>query len=480
LNQLLRQGSKNTVYLFLGVGLGFVSSALLQPRLLSPEQNGVIKLLVSYSAILAHLFTLGFPAALIKYKSEFKDQKLNDLSITLGYTLLGIFLFVGAYLLFGRPLFEWLLNSESAFWDYIHYLPAATLATLVYFNLDAFARTEMFSTPGTLLKEVGQRLVVLLALGGMAWLGLSYLGFLYGYVLALAFPALALLFFLVHKRLWNPAGFASLKMPGTFRNQVHSVAAYSIVSGLSASFIVSLDAFFIERMIGTAHTGIYAVFTYFATLILIPYRGLDRIASPVIAQALAQGDEKKIAEVYKISAKYMLLFGGILMAILASNRNNIAAFLPQEYRPGLSVLIWLGFSNLIDAATGINTSIIGNSKHYKFNTYLLFGLIVLASGLNYWFIPIWGIRGAAAATLISIALYNFVKMMFIGRVLGMWPWHKHGIFMALIPLLCFLFAEILPVLPNLYFDTALRCFLILALLGLSFRIKTLFPGDWKL
>ena len=457
-----------------------MSSALLQPRLLSPEQNGVIKLLVSYSAILAHLFTLGFPAALIKYKAEFKNHKINDLSITLGYTILGVLLFIALYMLFGQAVFGFILNSDSAFWNYIHYLPAATLVTLVFFNLDAFARTELFSTPGTLLKEVGQRMVVLIGLCGIAWFGLSYFGFLYAYILALAFPAMALLAFLIHKRLWTPNGLGSLRLPVAFRSKVHSVAAYSIVSGLSASFVVSLDAFFIERMMGTAHTGVYAVFGYFATLVLIPYRGLDRIASPVIAIALAEGNQNKISDVYKVSSKYLLLFGGILLAILVSNRHNIAAFLPAEYHMGLSVLVWLGLSNLIDSATGINTSIIGNSKYYKFNTYLLLGLILIASGLNFWFIPIWGIEGAAVATLISIGLYNAVKLIFIGRIFGMWPWHRHALFMVLIPLIGYLAAESIPVFPNIYFDTALRSLLILGLLACSFFVKKLYPSDWKL
>jgi O-antigen/teichoic acid export membrane protein len=480
LSQLLRQGSKNTIYLFLGVGLGFISSALLQPRLLSPEQNGIIKLLVSYSAILAHLFTLGFPAALIKYKAEFKNQKINDLSITLGYTILGIFLFLAVYFLFGRDVFGFILNSDSAFWKYMHYLPVATLVTLVFFNLDAFARTELYSTPGTLLKEVGQRIVVLLGLIGVAWFGLSYFGFLYGYVLALAFPSFALLAFLIKKRLWTPQGIGSLGLPTAFRKKVHSVAAYSIVSGLSASFVVSLDAFFIERMIGTAETGVYAVFGYFATLVLIPYRGLDRIASPVIALSLSEGNQAKISEVYKVSAKYLLLFGGVLMAILVSNRHNIAAFLPIEYRLGLPVLIWLGLSNLVDSATGINTSIIGNSRYYKFNTYLLLGLIVVASGLNYWFIPLWGIEGAAIATLLSIVLYNFVKLIFICKTFGLWPWHKHALFMVLIPAVGYLASEVVPVISNIYVDTMLRSMVILAAVGISFRFKKLYPSDWKL
>ena len=184
---LIRQGSKNTIYLFIGVGLGFVSSALLQPRFLSPEENGVVKLLVAYSAILAQLFTLGFPSALIKFKSDFHERNINDIKTTLFYTGLGTALFLLLYFLVGKLVFSYLLNAQSVFWNYLHLLPLATVATLLFFNLDAFTRTELYSTPGTLSKEVGQRIFILLALLALAGFGLPFSNFLNLYTLALAF-----------------------------------------------------------------------------------------------------------------------------------------------------------------------------------------------------------------------------------------------------------------------------------------------------
>ena len=477
---LVRQGSKNTLYLFIGVGLGFVSSALLQPRFLTAEQNGIIKLLVAYSAILAQLFTLGFPAALLKFKSEFKDRQINDLKTTLVYTGLGLSAFLLLYFLLGKTAFSYILNAQSAFWQYLPLLPLATAATLIFFNLDAFARTELYSTPGTLSKEVGQRIFILLALLSLAGFGLSFDAFIAGYTLALALPMLALILFLHQKGKWVWTGSGGLKSHPDFRKNIHSVSAYAIISGLSASFIISLDAIFIERMLGTASTGIYAVFGYFATLVLIPYRGVERIASPLISSALATQQMDKIKTVYRSSSKYLLYGGAVLLVLLLSNRHNIAAFLPTEYRIGLPILFWLGLSNLIDAATGINTAIIANSNYYRFNMVLLVGLILLASALNIWFIPIWGLQGAAAATCISVAIYNLSKLTFIGLKFNMWPWKAETLLVAAIPGVLFVLSECLPAWSNLYLDTAIRSTMLLGLAGMALFIRPLFPGDWKL
>ena len=477
---LIRQGSKNTIYLFIGVGLGFVSSALLQPRFLSPEENGVVKLLVAYSAILAQLFTLGFPSALIKFKSDFHERNINDIKTTLFYTGLGTALFLLLFFLVGKLVFSYLLNAQSVFWNYLHLLPLATVATLLFFNLDAFTRTELYSTPGTLSKEVGQRIFILLSLLALAGFGLPFSNFLNLYTLALAFPALALMVFLHQKQKWNWGGSGSLRTHPDFRRKIHSVSAYAIVSGLSVSFIISLDAIFIERFLGTASTGIYAVFGYFATLVLIPYRGIERIASPLISKALAENQMQKIKAVYLSSSKYLLYGAGVLLAILLSNRSNILAFLPSEYRIGLPILIWLGLSNLLDAATGINTAIIANSKYYRFNMVLLLGLIGMASALNIWLIPMWGLQGAAIATFCSVAAYNLSKLVFIGLRFHMWPWNFKTLAVVGIPALLFLLGEALPSLPNMYLDGMLRTACIAGLAGLALFIRPLFPGDWKL
>jgi O-antigen/teichoic acid export membrane protein len=76
---------------------------------------------------------------------------------------------------------------------------------------------------------------------------------------------------------------------------------------------------------------------------------------------------------------------------------------------------------------GNNNSIIFNSKYYR--TVLLLGLclVVLTVSLNMYFIPNFGIEGAAIATLISIGLYSIAKFLFVVFKMDLFPFSKKTI-----------------------------------------------------
>jgi hypothetical protein len=72
-------------------------------------------------------------------------------------------------------------------------------------------------------------------------------------------------------------------------------------------------------------------------------------------------------------------------------------------------------------ATSVNNPILFNSKYYRYGLGLLAFLIV-TSYVNYRiFIPLWGMEGAAFATVLSSVAYNFLKFFFIWRKMGMQP-----------------------------------------------------------
>jgi O-antigen/teichoic acid export membrane protein len=54
---------------------------------------------------------------------------------------------------------------------------------------------------------------------------------------------------------------------------------------------------------------------------------------------------------------------------------------------------------------------------------LLFGvlLVLLMIGLNMLLIPIYGITGSAMATLISVIIYNTIKLLFIVKKMNLYP-----------------------------------------------------------
>lgn len=71
------QTIKGSIFSYLGVILGFAISGLLLPRILTTGENGLLKLLIAWSALFAQFGTLGFAHATGRLFSVFRDEKSN-------------------------------------------------------------------------------------------------------------------------------------------------------------------------------------------------------------------------------------------------------------------------------------------------------------------------------------------------------------------------------------------------------------------
>ncbi|MCB0817950.1 MAG: oligosaccharide flippase family protein, partial [Flavobacteriales bacterium] len=64
---LARQATVNTALAYVGIGLGFVNVVLLYPRVLAAEEFGLLRLLVSITAVVAQVAQLGLDNTLIRF-----------------------------------------------------------------------------------------------------------------------------------------------------------------------------------------------------------------------------------------------------------------------------------------------------------------------------------------------------------------------------------------------------------------------------
>ena len=86
-----RQATWNTLLTIVGMGLGFVNMALLFPRLLTPDEFGLTRLIVSIAVVAAQIAHFGGENTVIRYFPYFRD-KVNGhrglfglaLSVTVG------------------------------------------------------------------------------------------------------------------------------------------------------------------------------------------------------------------------------------------------------------------------------------------------------------------------------------------------------------------------------------------------------------
>jgi O-antigen/teichoic acid export membrane protein len=118
----------------------------------------------------------------------------------------------------------------------------------------------------------------------------------------------------------------------------------------------------------------------------------------------------------------------------------------------IPVILILGFNVLVNMGTGFNGEIITYSKYYRFNLIAIGILILLNVSLNILFIKVfyYGIEGVAIASLISMLLFNFSKLLFIYQKFRILPFDKSYLKLILVfSLVLFVSAN----LPNL--DTVL-------------------------
>ena len=111
--------------------------------------------------------------------------------------------------------------------------------------------------------------------------------------------------------------------------------------------------------------------------------------------------------------------------------------LPGDYAQGLFVVYTIGLSKYFDLILGNNNAIIFNSKYYKAVLFLGLMLVVLIILLNMYFIPNFGLNGAAFATLISIGMYSLAKLLFVVFKMKLFPFTKYTIVSFVITLALF-------------------------------------------
>ena len=440
------QSITGTILSYLGVILGFVTTALLFPSILSKAEIGLLRLLVSVSVLFAQFSGLGFNAVTLRNFPYFRNLSKNHhgfLKLSLLVNLAG---FILALMVF-FAIKPWLINENAdksaLFVEYIYYLIPLIFFTTFFNALDSYYRAVYNAIRGALYKEVWQRIFIMLAvlLYYFAWIDFAQMVMLY--VISISLPTLMLIWS-IHKSgnfvFGDFRGFITKEMA---RN-IWSVAIYGIATSFSGVLILNIDVVMINKMLGLADTGIYATTFYFGTLILIPSRSVIKIAVIVIADGWKSNDKGKIMEIYDKSNRILSAVGLLLFLGLMLNLDQIFDILKEDFEAGRMVIVFIGLANLIEMFTSVSQYIISNSSHYKVITWFLIFFAILLIITNLIFIPVYGLVGAAIASLIARFIYNLLSWGFVYYKFGMQPFSWNYLILIAIGLISFYLARHTP------------------------------------
>ncbi len=428
----------NLVFVYAGVFLGFINT-ILKTKVFSTEEIGVVTITTTLSIFLVFLISYGFLSGTRRFYSRFKDNVAEKTGFIIINLLVSLILYCFASVIFfllksfilekyNNLLFERYFNAVFLFF----------IGNLLTSFFQYIFESEYRSLLGNIYYDIIHRILHFLVLIYMLNTNSSFYWYIFFLVISLF---LNILFYLA-------MGFKLIKLgkpsfaiiTRSFIIEYLKYCSLTFSSGMTGLVTENIDKVMIGAYLSMSDLGIYSIVVQIAMLIKIMKNGFIRIAYPSIAEAWEKKDSKKIQNIYKENSAIQIFLGSFIFVFIFPKQ--IMSVLSPEYIKGSNILIVISFAYLLDLSTGMSEGIISLSRYYYFDLFLRILLVLLTIITNIIMIPFWGLLGAAAATTLTILIYNILKLMFIKIKFSMNPFSFDTIkiiFLILFIGFCFFF-----------------------------------------
>ena len=430
MGKILKQGFWSTVVIYFGVILGFVNSIILFPKFLTTEQIGLFRQIISASTLLVPLTTFGVSAAYVKFYPIFKknsEQKNQFFSYNLLVILISyLFTTLCIYIFFNEISLIFKENSQL-FLDYFYvvYFILFILSLSVLF--ESYLRSRYDTILSNIINGVSNRIFTSISIILFSFSLLNFKNIIDLQIIIYGLGLITIILYAYKKDSFKL--FMSFNKIKFKIKEIFNYSAYSFI-GLSSNIIVlNIDVLMVTSLLGLSETGIYTTAFYIGMIIEIPRRAISQISIPYISENIKEQNFKKIEKNYKDISIHQMIIGVLFYIILILNIDNIFNLIPnsEKFYSGKDIVYIIGLSKLIIMSFSYNSELISLSKYYKFTVITIICLAILTIGLNLFLIPIFGMIGAAYASLISITFYNLLKHIFIKYKMKISPFSINSI-----------------------------------------------------
>ena len=415
---VINQSIKNTIITYFGFGIGAINALFLYTIFLGKLHYGIVVFVISAANILMPLMAFGVQNTLIRFYSKYNSdaERDNFLSLMLFLPLILILpTFVFLYFFYPQITF-FILNENPNVAPFLWLIPLVGIFMGYFEIFYAWVKVHFQSVFGNFLSEVVTRVIVLflLILVSQNWLEKDV--FVYSLSAVYGFQCLAMTVYAIHVK--RPV--FKFQLPNNTK-EIFSYSIFIIASGTVTVMLIDFDKVIIPAYQNISSNAFYSVAVFIAMVIAVPSRAMMQIIYPITAQLLNENKFEELNVLYKKSAINLQVFGGLIMLGIFLNCKELYQLIPKEYSGGIMVVFLIGLSKFYDMIIGNNAAIILNTKYYRW--FLFFGIVLVVSmiGLYMILIPIYGIVGAALATLIAVFIYNTIKVLFVFWKMYLFP-----------------------------------------------------------
>lgn len=223
------------------------------------------------------------------------------------------------------------------------------------------------------------------------------------------------------------------KIKSTYNNK--KIIKFSIpllFAGIVGILTQHVDKFMVGYFLGSKEVGIYKIAIQFGTISSMALVSLNTIFSPIISDLYHDNRINNLAKVYKYSTKWILIINIMILGFVIIFSANIMRVVGKEFVIGGTALIIITLGQMFNSLVGSAGDINVMTGHPKYDLFSAAIAMIVNIILNIFLINIYGINGAAFATLIALLIRSILNLFLLYKNLQIHPYNKSYINLFLV------------------------------------------------
>lgn len=420
LDQAVRSLFKGSAVVIVGtvfeMGFSFIGKILIA-RHLGRTNFGAVTIGVTFLTLIGGLSVLGLDTGVARYLPQYDDPEkrwnvvvtscLLALPVPLAFSVVGVL----------RPA---LIASALGAPDSVEVIRLFALGIPVFALTDVgigVTRGQQRSIPYVVVQNFAKPTIRLAGLAVGVAVGASVLGMSIAYLLP-QFVAFVIVAFV----LWRSFDRISVSFDIGLAETLLKFSIPLALSSVFSTILSDIDTLLLSYFTETGVVGDYGVIYPLAQLVSVSLTAAGFIMMPVLSELQAEEQYGELKRTYQVGTKwvFMLSLPPFLVFTLFPTM-SIASTFGWEYIQGSTGLQILALATFSSALFGLNANALSSIGHTKYISIVQASAAVINVVLNIVLIPMYGIAGAAAATLASTVLVNVLNSWRLYSVLGVYP-----------------------------------------------------------
>ena len=438
---VVRQSIKGAIMNYLGVIVGFFTTFFIVTKYLTTEEVGLTRVLVDASILLSGLAQLGTSISAMRYYPYFKDEKERDHGF-FGWSVIipfvGFIIFSILFFVFKQPIENYFSQNSELFVDYIYFVIPMSFFMTYLLVFETNSNLLMRIVIPKFIREVGIRLMTLVVYLLYAFDVINLDGMVISLCLTYGIATVLNIIYLFSLKK------VSFKIEPAYvskwlRKDFIFYTLFLIATSLAGNLIPVLNTFFVSGKLGLAVAGINTIAVYIASIVEIPYRSLAAISRPHISQGMKDNNMLEVNNMTKNVSLHQFMASMFIFFLIWINIDLVYSLIPNGnvYDEAKFVVLILSVVKIINTSLNVGATVLSYSKYYYYSLLFTIILTVTAIYMNIKLIPIWGMEGAALASLVSYIVYYAFLLTFVNWKIKVSPLSMRELYTVIIILSLF-------------------------------------------